>query len=137
MPLQLIPYHYDIDIAPDFYRPAPPFPFDGTVSISFECIETTNVLTLNSVGLTITDVTIVVNSDSVTVPAPPTVDYWTLEASAQFLHVYVLNAFEPGARYTATITYNGVANSYSEGQGLYWDTYVSTEDQSTKYVYKL
>lgn len=57
---------------------------------------------------------------------------WTLERNAEFLHVYVENAFEPGAKYIAVIEYSGSITS--SGVGLYWDSYVSKEDGSTMYV---
>jgi hypothetical protein len=43
---------------------------------------------------------------------------------------YVTNAFVPGAKYVATISYTGVVNSYE--YGLYWDSYVSSTDGKTK-----
>jgi hypothetical protein len=135
LPRDLIPYHYNIDITPNFYLDAPPFPFEGVVSIWFECIQSTNVLTVNSLGLTITQVSIVVSPDSPTNPPTPEVSGWTLEEAVHFLHISVSTPFEPGAKYTVTITYNGIANSYEYGHGLYWDSYVSAADGSTKYTY--
>jgi Peptidase M1 N-terminal domain len=132
LPLDLIPYHYNLDITPDFYLDAPPFPFEGIVSVSFECVQTTDVLTLNSRGLTITEVSVVISPDSPTNPPSPTVTGWTLEEAVDFLHISVSNPFEPGAKYTATITYNGIANSYQYGEGLYWDYYDSEVDGSRK-----
>jgi Peptidase M1 N-terminal domain len=130
VPRDLIPYHYDLEITPNFYLDAPPFPFDGTVRISFECLVSTSVLTVNSYGLSITSVAVVVSPDSPTNPPTPIVFRWELDTSADFLHAYVTNPFEVGAKYVATISYTGIVNSYE--YGLYWDSYVSSVDGKTK-----
>jgi len=132
LPRTLIPYHYNLDITPDFYQPAPPFLFTGTVDISFECVEATDVLTVNSLGLTITSASVVISPDSDIQPPSPIVIDWTLEAAVDFLHITVTNAFQPGAKYVATIEFNGIVNNVSDG--LYYDSYVSKVDGSTKYV---
>ena len=132
VPRDLLPYHYNIDVTPNFYLSSPPFPFDGTVSIWFECVQSTNILTLNSYGLSITGVTVTVSQDSETRPPSPIVIGWTLYEEVDFLQVSVVNRFEVGAKYVATFVYTGIVNPYE--YGLYWDSYVSTIDGSTKYV---
>jgi len=132
VPRDMLPYHYNIDVTPDFYLSSPPFPFDGIVSVWFECVQANDVLTLNSYGLSVTAVTIAVSQDSPTNPPSPIVIGWTLEEDVDFLHVSVVNPFEVGAKYVATFEYTGIVNSYE--YGLYWDSYVSTFDGSTKYV---
>ena len=133
LPRDLFPYHYDIDITPDFYRPEPPFPFNGTVSISFDCVQSTNVLTVNVYQLSVTSVTVSVSPDSETTPPTPTVTGWTIEEAADFLHIDVLNAFLPGAKYIATISYTGFV-SIGTGYGFYADSYEDPDDGSTVFV---
>jgi len=46
-PSPFIPVHYELELQPDIYRPAPPFPLSGHVSIHVHCGAQTETMTLN------------------------------------------------------------------------------------------
>ena len=89
LPGGIIPYHYDIEIAPDIYQDPdeasigpvttsevpvsttgpvknvePPFNFTGQVAIFVKCNVTRNTITLQSKDLTITDLTVELDPNS-------------------------------------------------------------------------
>jgi aminopeptidase N len=133
LPLDLIPVHYDLDIVPDFYDNEPPFEFLGTVAITFDCVTATSVLTVNSVRMDITDVGLSVSANSPISAADPVLTGFSLEPAADFLHINVESPFEVGAQYMVAITFNGTVNSNNYQSGLYWDSYVLKQDESTAY----
>jgi len=54
------PVHYDVELQPDIYRSAPPFPLTGHVSIHVRCDLATAAMTLNAVSLKIVNQSIAV-----------------------------------------------------------------------------
>jgi hypothetical protein len=70
LPRQVIPFHYVIELAPDFYGSLP-FPFSGTVQISVRCDVATSSFILNYNSLTIGSVSITNHPESpVSAPLP-------------------------------------------------------------------
>jgi len=72
LPRNVLPMHYDIEIAPNFYQ-ALPFPFDGTVAIVVRCTVSSSSIVLNSKFLLIKTVSIEVDPNSMVSVLPPSI----------------------------------------------------------------
>ena len=92
LPTDLSPIHYVLELQPDIYTGAPPFFFNGSVSIRFVCEVATSVVYLNSYELNIdgSSLSITTAPDSpITAPNPVFVKYEE-DSTLQFLKVDVL-----------------------------------------------
>ena len=95
LPTDLYPINYQLELQPDIYTGAPPFFFNGSVTIRVECEVPTNIVYLNSDGINIdhSSIDITVASDSpVSAPQPVYVRH-DLDETLLFLKVSSMNVF--------------------------------------------
>jgi aminopeptidase N len=128
-----LPYHYNLELTPDIYRATPPFPFSGGVQIFFTNVEATNLVTLNSNGLTIdsSSVAISLAPGNPGTPTEPGLSSWSLNTAAEFLYITTTNPLEPGVNYFIEANFTGTIRS--DGYGLYYDYYTGA-DGFIKYI---
>ncbi|KAK7461238.1 hypothetical protein BaRGS_00038713, partial [Batillaria attramentaria] len=121
LPKSLMPYHYDLTLQPYVYNATMGFYFEGSVSIHFQCLEATSVITLHQDRLTI-------NSSAITVTtaSPPNtpviVTGISEDETFHFYKIHLATSLTQGENYTINFPHFR-GDLRTNGQGLYRSSY--------------
>ncbi|XP_021377931.1 uncharacterized protein LOC110466016 isoform X1 [Mizuhopecten yessoensis] len=119
LPRSVLPYLYELDIYPDFYKNDPKdFEFTGEVSIHVSCVQATNNITLHSHSLTIDENSIKLNTAGDTAPNVVKVSY---DLERQFLILELDSDLLAGRNYSFGISFSGRLKD--DMVGLYYSSY--------------
>lgn len=125
LPEDLWPYHHNIEIRTDIYQAFPPFPFDGWVEIWLDCHSATDLIYLNSRGLSIDpdSIQLEVAEESPIQPDPPGWTSFELDDDLQFFILHLDGALVEGAKYKVRVGFSGTLSLGPLDIGYFWDSY--------------
>ncbi|ELU06734.1 hypothetical protein CAPTEDRAFT_226393 [Capitella teleta] len=130
LPGNLVPSHYNLELQANMYDTTePPFELQGSVEITFLCLEATGNVVLHSV-YQIIEVVSLVDSWGLDVD----ISGVALDAAREFLTISVDSILLPGEQYTLRILFmsNITISNGSNGQGFNAQFY--TEDNERRYI---
>ena len=88
LPLNVLPYHYNIELKPDLYNDDPDsFTFSGTVQIFVECQKEADTITVHVNQMEVDNVQLL---DTSLGPASLAAESWTRDEVRQFLIVKLI-----------------------------------------------
>jgi aminopeptidase N len=112
LPKDLIPYYYDIKISTNFHGYIKPTEYNGTVGISFKCVNTTNKLIFHSKSLEIRNNSIKIQSINDT-NVETTIKNIYYDSQNEFLIISLDSTFKPNQYYKVLIHFKGfIKNDY-------------------------
>ncbi|ESN96433.1 hypothetical protein HELRODRAFT_189234 [Helobdella robusta] len=132
LPRTFLPTHYNLYLEPHLELDKPPFPLIGQVKIYFTCIEKTNNLTLNALGLELGIANITLKQLTISQNhSVPRINVLIINDYKQIIRMIVDREFQAGFQYTITIDYK--ANLTENGYGMYAARYLDKNGR-TKYL---
>ena len=114
LPMNLIPYYYDLYLITNFNHNIEPMDYNGTVEIHFKCIIETNKIILNTKNLEIDGSLIFVN-DVVDSNITFNMINVTVDKRDELLIIELDRYFESNHNYTVYITFRGFLNDDDHG----------------------
>ncbi|ESN96431.1 hypothetical protein HELRODRAFT_163491 [Helobdella robusta] len=132
LPRTFLPSHYNLYLEPHLELDKPPFPLIGQVKIYFKCVERTNNLTLNALGLELGIANITLKQLTISQNhSVPRINVLIINDYKQIIRMIVDREFQAGFQYTITIDYK--ANLTENGYGMYAVPYLDKNGR-TKYL---
>lgn len=113
LPGDTVPNHYDITLEPNFQE----FTFDGTVIITIQVVENTNIITLHKNDLTINTIEVRMLGASALLPVGSTSE----EPDLHFFRIHLESTVQSGDILEVTLFYTGNLNT--ENRGFYRASY--------------
>ncbi|KAK7090085.1 hypothetical protein V1264_009931 [Littorina saxatilis] len=121
LPTHLRPLHYDLAIEPNMYDPDPAtFTFNGSVTLTFNCVQATNLIVLHINELQVDNIR--VSGASTGQAAVPGYQGHVEDKDRQFVNITLDSTLTAGQNYTVSMDFTGPLDANGL-DGLYLSSY--------------